>query len=155
LASPIANPVRALFRGLAKSHPGVLLEDKIYTLALHYRLAPQARQSLIAALGKEAGLLAAEAIAVVEGKAVVEARHAGIDKGVGLRSLIARKPFAGRRVLFGGDDITDLDVFRMLPDIGGIGFSVGRQVPGVEYVFASPGAVRQWLARLAREGIAA
>jgi trehalose 6-phosphate phosphatase len=155
LGLPIADSVRALFRALTASHPGVLLEDKIYTLALHYRLAPEAKPSLMVALAKEAALLAAEKVALIEGKAVIEARHAGIDKGVGLRALSAQKPFRGRRVLFGGDDTTDLDVFRILPDLGGSGFSVGRHYPGVEHVFNSPRAVRQWLTRLAQEGVAA
>jgi trehalose 6-phosphate phosphatase len=155
LGAPIAEPVRALFHALAGSHSGVLLEDKVYTLALHYRLAPEAKPSLIAALAKQAQLLADQHVALIQGKAVIEARHAGIDKGVGLRALITQKPFAGRRVLFGGDDTTDLDVFRILPDIGGFGFSVGRHFPGVEHVFSSPRAVRQWLTRLAQQGVAA
>ena len=44
----------ACFRKLAEDHPGVLLEDKIYALALHYRLAPEARPVLMAAMEKHA-----------------------------------------------------------------------------------------------------
>jgi len=74
---------------------------------------------------------------------------------VGLRALMRQQPFHGRLALFGGDDTTDLDVFHMLPEIGGTGFSVGRQFPGVEHFFATPQAVRQWLSQLADEGMAA
>jgi trehalose 6-phosphate phosphatase len=155
LAKPISEPVRALFAELAQKHPGVLLEDKTYSLALHYRLAPEARASLTQALESHAGLLRAEGISLIAGKAVIDARPAGIDKGVGVRALMAQKPFAGRRALFGGDDTTDIDVFRILPGIGGSGFSVGRTFPGAAHVFASPRAVRQWLARLAEGGMAA
>jgi len=155
LCGPVANDIRALFHDLTKRHPGVILEDKFFTLALHYRLAPEARPGLVAALEQHAELLAAEGIVLMAGKSVIEARMAGIDKGVGFRALIAEKPFAGRRALFGGDDTTDLDVFRILPELGGVGFSVGRHFPGVEHAFASPRAVRQWLVRLAREGVAA
>ena len=155
LAPEISAEVRGLFAGLAQAHPGVLLEDKIYGLALHYRLAPEAKPALQAALAQHNALLAAEGITLIEGKAVIDARPRGIDKGVGLRALLGQKPFAGRRVLFGGDDTTDLDVFHMLPDIGGSGFSVGKHFPGVDHVFASPRAVRQWLARLADDGMAA
>src|SRR5262249_14061745 len=128
LAPPIPDSVRKLFRGLADSHPGVLLEDKIYVLSLHYRLAPEARPHLEAALEKEKNGLAAENIPPTEGRAVLDALPAGIDKGVGVRALMAQKPFHGRRVLFGGDDITDLDVFHILPEIGGAGFSVGKSM---------------------------
>src|SRR5262249_15933629 len=48
LARPIADSVRDLFAGLARNHPGVLLEDKVYALALHYRLAPEAKSRLVA-----------------------------------------------------------------------------------------------------------
>ena len=155
LAPAISQEVRGLFAHLAKTHPGVLVEDKIYGLALHYRLAPEAKPVLQAALAQHQDLLAAEGITLIEGKAVIDARPRGIDKGVGLRALLDQKPFAGRRMLFGGDDTTDLDVFQMLPEIGGTGFSVGKHFPGVEHVFASPRAVRQWLSRLAEGGMAA
>jgi trehalose 6-phosphate phosphatase len=155
LAPPIPASVRDLFRGLAESHPGVLLEDKVYVLSLHYRLAPEARPHLEAALEKEKNRLTAENIALIEGKAVIDARPAGIDKGVGVRALMAQKPFLGRRAVFGGDDITDQDVFHILPEIGGAGFSVGKSFPGVQHVFQSPQAVRQWLNRLAAKGMAA
>ena len=155
LCGPMADSVRTLFHDLARSHTGVLLEDKLFALALHYRLAPEAKPVLQAALAKHHDLLAAEGISLIEGKAVIDARPSGIDKGVGLRALIAHKPFAGRQVLFGGDDTTDLDVFRILPEIGGQGFSVGRKFPGAEHVFASPRAVRQWLTQLAAKGMAA
>lgn len=154
LAPPIADSVRSLFVMLAQSHPGVLFEDKIFALALHYRLAPEAKPGLMAALARETELLAAEGICLGEGKAVIEARHIGIDKGVGLKALIVQKPFAGRNVLFGGDDTTDEDVFRVLPQIGGVGFSVGRKFPGVAHVFDTPHAVRQWLTGLVEQGMA-
>lgn len=151
LAGPLSDTVRALFRNLAESHPGVLLEDKIYALALHYRLAPEARKPLEAAMEKHAALFAAERIFILHGKAVIDARPVGIDKGVGVRALIAQKPFRGRNLLFGGDDTTDQDVFRILPELGGRGFSVGKHFPGVEHVFSSPREVRRWLACMAQE----
>ncbi len=155
LAPPMPDAVRKLFQSLAARHPGVLLEDKVYALTLHYRLAPEARDSLMAGLAEETQLLASANIALIEGKAVIDARPAGIDKGVGLRELMTQNPFRGRRVLFGGDDVTDLDVFQILPEIGGAGFSVGQAFPGVAHVFATPQAVRQWLTRLADQGMAA
>ena len=155
LAPPIPDSVRELFRGLARRHSGVLLEDKGYGLSLHYREVPEAGASLHAALEKEKDRLTAMNIALLEGKAVIDARPSGIDKGVGVRALMDQKPFRGRHVLFGGDDTTDQDVFHILPEIGGAGFSVGKIFPGAEYLFESPEAVRQWLTRLAVQGVAA
>jgi len=76
-----------------------------------------------------------------------------VDKGSAVLELAQQKPFAGRAVLFGGDDTTDLDVFRVLPRLGGRGFSVGRQFPGADYVFGTPRDVRHWLLNVA--GVAA
>jgi trehalose 6-phosphate phosphatase len=155
LADPIPGPVRAIFRGLVDSHPGTLLEDKIYTLSLHYRLAPEARGDLDAAMEKHALIFAAENVTIQRGKSVIDAKPKGIDKGVGLRALMRQPPFRDRMPVFGGDDTTDMDVFHILPELGGHGFSVGRAFDGVDYEFGSPRAVRDWLSLLAERGIAA
>ena len=155
LAEPIPGPVRTLFRGLADAHPGTLLEDKVYTLSLHYRLAPEARVALEAAMEKHAPIFAAEKVTIQHGKWVIDAKPFGVDKGVGLRALMRQPPFRDRMPVFGGDDTTDMDVFHILPELGGHGFSVGRAFDGVDYEFGSPRAVRQWLTHLAERGIAA
>jgi trehalose 6-phosphate phosphatase len=152
--APLSDAVRNVFTGLAEHVPGLLLEDKICALALHYRLAPEARPVLEAAMEKHARLFEAEKVHILYGKAVIEARPLGIDKGSAVIKLARQKPFAGRAVLFGGDDTTDLDVFRILPRLGGRGFSVGKHFPGAEHVFDTPRAVRQWLVRLAKDGVA-
>jgi trehalose 6-phosphate phosphatase len=152
-APPLPEDIRALFRTLAAAAPGLLLEDKASALSLHYRLAPEARSMLEAALAGQAALLAAENLQVIHGKAVIDVRRAGLDKGSAVRRLVRRAPFAGRRVLFGGDDTTDADVFRILPEIGGHGFSVGRHFAGADHLFETPRAVRGWLAGLAEAGV--
>lgn len=149
----LSDTVREVFTGLAGNIPGLLLEDKKCALALHYRLAPEARPVLASAMEKHARLFEAEKVHILHGKAVIEARPLGVDKGTAVMTLARQRPFAGRSILFGGDDTTDLDVFRVLPGLGGRGFSVGRHFPGAEHVFESPRAVRQWLARTAEAGV--
>lgn len=153
LAAPMSAPVRDLLQRLVEAHPGTLLEDKTYTLALHYRLAPEALPELEAALKDHEALLAAEKVVLQQGKSVIEAKPLGIDKGVGVRTLLGEPPFQGRRPIFGGDDTTDMDVFQILPQLGGKSFSVGRRFEGVDYHFPSPRAVRHWLTHLAKPGI--
>ena len=79
--APLPDSVREVFTGLAGAVPGLLLEDKICALALHYRLAPEARSALEAAMEKHARLFAAENVNILHGKAVIEARPVGVDKG--------------------------------------------------------------------------
>lgn len=149
--SPLPDAVRQVFAGLADNIPGLLLEDKESALALHYRLAPEARPVLSSAMEKHAKLFETEKIHILHGKAVIEARWQGVDKGTAVAALVRQKPFAGRSILFGGDDATDEDVFRILPALGGHGFSVGRKFPGAEHHFETPLAVREWLVRAASE----
>ena len=148
-SQPLSEKVLGVFSGLAQNIPGLLLEDKRCALALHYRLAPEARPVLHAAMEKHAKLFESEKVHILHGKSVIEARPLGIDKGTAVAALAKQKPFAGRSILFGGDDATDLDVFRILPQLGGRGFSVGQNFPGAEHVFESPRAVRQWLTKIA------
>ncbi len=153
-AGPVPQGVRDIFTGLAENIPGLLLEDKGCALALHYRLAPEAKPVLQSALEANRKLFQAERIDILEGKSVIEARHRGIDKGSAVASLAKQRPFAGRDLVFGGDDTTDEDVFRILPRLGGCGFSVGRHFAGAEYLFDNPRAVRDWLVDLAAVGTA-
>jgi trehalose 6-phosphate phosphatase len=150
-SGPLPEKVAEIFTGLAENIPGLLLEDKRSALALHYRLAPEARPVLLSAMEKHARLFEGEKVHILHGKAVVEARPTGVDKGTAVAVLAKQKPFAGRAILFGGDDTTDLDVFRILPQLGGTGFSVGQEFPGADYVFESPLAVRRWLTEAAAE----
>ncbi|HEY1877757.1 MAG TPA: trehalose-phosphatase [Rhizomicrobium sp.] len=149
----LPDAVRQVFTDLTRSNPGLLLEDKKCALALHYRLAPEALPVLSTAMERNARLFQAENVHILHGKAVIEARPLGVDKGTAVAALAKQKPFAGRAILFGGDDATDMDVFRILPDLGGRGFSVGRRFPGADHVFESPRAVRQWLTSTAETGV--
>ena len=151
--APLPDSIREIFAGLAEHIPGLLLEDKKSALALHYRLAPEAEPVLKSAMEKHAALFAAEKVNILHGKAVIEVRPHGIDKGSAVLKLARQKPFKGRAVLFGGDDTTDMDGFRILPELGGRGFSVGRRFAGAEHVFDTPRAVRQWLSRVAERGV--
>ncbi len=151
--APLPDTVREVFTGLAEHIPGLLLEDKKCAMALHYRMAPETRPVLTSAMEKHAALFAAEKVHVIHGKAVIEVRPDGIDKGSAVLKLARQKPFKGRAVLFGGDDTTDIDVFRILPRLGGRGFSVGKRFAGAEHVFETPRAVRQWLSRVAEGGV--
>ena len=146
---PLSEKVVEIFDGLADNIPGLFLENKRSALALHYRLAPEAQPVLASAMEKHVRLFESEKVRILHGKAVVEALPAGVDKGTAVTELAKQKPFAGRTILFGGDDTTDLDVFRILPRLGGHGFSVGKKFPGADHVFESPRAVRQWLAHAA------
>ncbi len=146
LTRPIPAELRAQFNALA-DRPGMFIEDKEVTLALHYRLLeddglPAARVAALDAAAAAAGF------GLLHGKKVLELKPAGTDKGTALRGFMAKPPFQGRTPLFAGDDVTDGYAFAVLRQLGGIGISVGRAFPGADYCVARPAQLRQWLHEL-------
>jgi trehalose 6-phosphate phosphatase len=140
---------------IAKLSPGILLEDKGYSLALHYRLAPHAEKAIYAAVSLIRADLPNAPIEVLPGKCVCEIKHAGFTKATGVTELMTLEPFKGRRPIFIGDDVTDESVFAIIPNYGGLAFSVGRRAVGVADHFDEPREVREWLARLVDDEAAA
>jgi trehalose 6-phosphate phosphatase len=147
-APPIDKELKRRLAAVAKLSPGILLEDKGYSLALHYRLAPHAEKAIYEAVALIRADLPNAPIEVLPGKCVCEIKQAGFDKASGVRELMRQAPFKGRRPIFIGDDVTDESVFAIMPDLGGLAFSVGRRAQGVAGHFDEPRDVRAWLARL-------
>jgi trehalose 6-phosphate phosphatase len=146
---PIGADLRSKFIALAKSLDGIILEDKGYSLALHYRLAPQHAVAVREAVAEACAVYPKSALEVLPGKAVIEVKSTAFNKGTGVRELMRFPPFRGRRPVFVGDDVTDQAAFAVLPEFGGTGFSVGHQMPGLAGCFPKPHDVREWLSRVA------
>jgi trehalose 6-phosphate phosphatase len=147
-APPMDKELKRRLAAIARLSPGILLEDKGYSLALHYRLAPHAEKAIYAAVSLIRADLPNAPIEVLPGKCVCEIKHAGFTKATGVRELMTREPFKGRRPLFIGDDVTDETVFGIMPDYDGLAFSVGRRATGVAGHFDAPSDVREFLAHL-------
>ncbi|MCY1259411.1 trehalose-phosphatase [compost metagenome] len=141
--------LRGRLHALARAHPGVLTEDKGSSFALHYRAAPDAGDSLAAALGSLLGEPGNAGLHLLPGKMVFEVIAHGCDKALAIRRFLGITPFAGRRPLFIGDDLTDEPAVALMPAIGGLGLSVGRLLPGARAAFADAAAVRSALIHLA------
>lgn len=120
----------------------LFIEDKGASVALHYRRAPGRAEACIAAMRELAG----PEFEILQGHCVVEARPRGIHKGIALKTLSAHPPFAGRRPVFVGDDVTDEDGFRVALALGGHGVKVGPEPSVARYRLSSVKAVHDWLA---------
>jgi trehalose-phosphatase len=94
---------------------GALLENKEWTLSVHYRLVePAAVPGLVQAVRN---IASAHGLTVRDGKQVAEVRPpVSVDKGTAVVALARRLGAAGSgaSLLFAGDDITDEDAFRAL-----------------------------------------
>ena len=150
----LSESLRAQLSAAAALRPGIIVEDKGYSVALHYRKVPQHEAWLMRYIASACKAHADEATEVLPGKLMLEVKRPAVNKGESVRHLMKVAPFAGRVPLFIGDDVTDESVFEVLPDMHGMGFSVNRKVEGLAGIFESPAQVRRALYCLAN-GIAA
>ena len=144
----ISSALRKLVTDEIASDPRITLEDKGSSLAVHYRLAPQMEHTLATRIAAMISRVAVKDVDVMHGKAVIEIKPTNFSKGKAVRELMEHPPFAHRKPVFFGDDTTDESVFKALPALGGIGYSVGRSIQGSSGTFESPHELRCWLARL-------
>jgi trehalose 6-phosphate phosphatase len=146
------NTIRRHLEESLADRPGLLLEDKGLTVAVHYRRAPELEhhvrdlaRTLVAGHEREIRLL--------EGRMVVEFQPLLADKGRAIAEFMGEPPFRGRRPVFLGDDVTDEDAFMAVNRLGGTTVLVGptrataarRRLPDVA-------SVHRWLrSAVARE----
>ena len=90
-APPMDKELKLRLAAIAKLSPGILLEDKGYSLALHYRLAPHAEKAIYEAVSLIRADLPNAPIEVLPGKSVCEIKHSGFNKASGVIELIDRK----------------------------------------------------------------
>ncbi|HEY5291788.1 MAG TPA: trehalose-phosphatase, partial [Burkholderiales bacterium] len=125
-------------------HPGLLLEDKGLTLALHYRLAPHLAAYAHRLMVRLAGA-AGSGLEVQRGKRVAEVKPSGIDKGTAVAEYLAESPFRGRRPVFIGDDLNDEHGFAEVNKLDGISIKVGKGGSCARFRVRDVAAVRRWL----------
>jgi trehalose 6-phosphate phosphatase len=145
LSPTIKNQVVAA----AAVDPRIIIEDKGSSLAVHFRLAPDRAELMKNEIATIVDRARIERLEMLCGKAVIEIKPRAFNKGTAVRELMRIPPFADRTPMFVGDDVTDESVFAILPELGGLGYSVGREIDGVRGVFGGPQDVRDWLADLA------
>ena len=133
-------------RGLgafAARDPGLMVEDKGLSVALHFRGASHLADPALAcarALATQTGLT------LQEGDMVAELRSPGDGKGDSVRAFMARPPFTGATPVFVGDDATDEDGFLAAQALGGAGICVGARRPTVaRFRLAGVEAALTWL----------
>jgi trehalose 6-phosphate phosphatase len=125
--------------------PGIQIEDKGQSIAIHYR---RARTDVLRLQRWVADVVArtdAE-MEIIRGRRVIEIKPAGVNKATAVGNFMELPPFSGRRPVFIGDDKTDEDGFKATLARGGLAIQVG---PGrsalTTLCVGNPAAVRCWL----------
>lgn len=140
-----------VIRALVDEEPGWLVERKQASLAVHHRLADA--DSVVTHSARVEALLDHHAseppgFEVLAGKAVIELRPSGANKGRALERIAERTP--GLVPLVIGDDVTDEDAFEVARTRGGRAILVAetaRPTAATDRV-ADPDAVVRLLAAL-------
>jgi trehalose 6-phosphate phosphatase len=140
LLARAAEPIRAF----AQQHAGLVFEHKGYSMALHYRLAPQLASAAHAVV-REAARELGDGVEVQRGKMVAELKPAGHDKGRAIEAFMKERPFARRVPVFLGDDLTDEHGFRVVDRLGGHSIKVGAGPTVARWRLPNPSAARAWL----------
>jgi trehalose 6-phosphate phosphatase len=139
---------RQVLQALARRHPRLLLEDKGISLALHYRGAPALADTISGALASIAALRTGE-LRVQHGHKVIEVMPAGASKATAIAAFMDEAPFAGRRPVYVGDDLTDECAFEWVNSHGGLSIAVAPvRATAAIAALASVAAVRAWLQTL-------
>jgi trehalose 6-phosphate phosphatase len=134
---------RAALNQLALAHPGVLIEDKGRNVAVHFRLAPQSEAVVRNAVAAIAAPLR-DRYQLQEGTMMLELKPRGYSKGSAVQAFMRESPFRGRRPVFIGDDLTDMDGFAAVEADGGMSIGVGARVTA-QYSLDNVAAVRGYL----------
>ena len=127
---------------IARDKPGVLVENKRWTMSVHYRLA---HPRIVPSLEEDVSTVATQLrLLLTHGKEVLELRPpVDIDKGVAAVDLARRlHAIEGGSVFCAGDDRTDEDMFRSLRDAYArsvtvrVGVEPGRPAPDTNAEFS-------------------
>jgi len=147
-ATAALESARQAMLHLARVHSGLLVEDKKFALALHYRAAPRLEDTVVRAMEEVAASVASD-LELQRGKMVVELRPAGATKARAVAAFLEEAPFAGRVPIFIGDDLTDEPAFELVNRLAGVSVIVNAtRASAARARLENVGAVRSWLGEL-------
>lgn len=144
-ALPLDPALVSKIDDLARRYPGLLVEPKEATIAVHYRLVPEASRAVETELRR---ILAdgPDHLELSHGRKVFEICPRHVSKGAAIEALMGLSAFQGRRAIMIGDDVSDGSAFDAVDRLGGLPLRVaGETYPREIADFGDPRAVRRWL----------
>lgn len=148
----LLDPLRGPLTAFVHDHPGLLLEDKHFGFALHYRRRPEL-QTLVQQFVDGLGSRLPDGLGLLRGRMVVEIKPDGTDKGKALQAFMREPPFAGRTPVFIGDDVTDEAGFATVNALGGVSVKVGAGASAAHCRLTGVDAVLDWLECVGETGV--
>jgi trehalose 6-phosphate phosphatase len=134
---------------IVQVNPGLLLENKQATVAIHYRLAPELEPIARRVMSQALEILGSGYV-MLEGKMVLELKPDGFSKSTAIAAFLREPPFQGRVPIFLGDDHTDEAGFTYVEALGGTAIHVGsNEATHARWRLANVAEVHAWLESLA------
>jgi trehalose 6-phosphate phosphatase len=106
------------------TRPGMIVEDKGCSVALHWRMAPE-QAHFAQELAQSTARTLGGKYRLQFGKAVAQILPSASGKGRVIQSFLAEVPYQGRRPVFIGDDLTDEHGFEAVNRAGGRSVRIG------------------------------
>jgi trehalose 6-phosphate phosphatase len=147
--SEVPAPLVEAVERFVSSVPGLALEHKGISVAVHYRAVPEMQAEVESELRR---LLQhhRNRLELSHGRRVFELVPEGASKGTALARLMQTPQFRARRPIAIGDDAADEAALAAAVELGGVGLKVaGEHFRSGGAHFKSPSEVRRWLWDLA------
>ncbi len=156
LCDPQEHPqLRKMVERLQKvvaERPGILIEDKGCSVAIHWRLAPQEKEFALSTAHAAVEALGSE-YRLQHGKAVAEILPSAAGKGKVIERFLHSAPYRGRRPIFVGDDLTDENGFKTVNAFGGVSVRIGAGETIAKIRLGTPADLRHCLSGWASDGL--
>jgi len=132
--------------------PGTFIEEKTYSLVWHYRKAQKGLGELRAGelMNNLKYLATDKGLQLLPGDKVVEVKNIEINKGKAALTLIDGDKYDF--IMAFGDDYTDEDVFKALPD-GAITIKIGSNLSAAKFYLRNPWEARKLLTKLTESAV--
>ena len=147
ITSDWKEEIRPILELFMDRTPGSLIEEKEFSLVWHYRRT-ESGLALLRALELKEALLTLTAnldIGVLEGSKVIEVKHIGINKGRAAFRWLSKERWDF--IVAIGDDLTDEDVFAVLPEPA-FSIKVGQGPSRAKFNVVSQNEVKELLNEL-------
>jgi trehalose 6-phosphate synthase/phosphatase len=133
--------------------PGSFIEEKTYSLVWHYRNAQKGLGELRATelANNLKYIISDKGLQLLPGDKVLEVKNVEVNKGKAALALVDNKDYDF--VIAFGDDYTDEDVFKSLPD-NAITIKIGNNGSAAKFYLNNPAEVRRLLAKFAEDAVA-
>ncbi len=132
--------------------PGTFIEEKSYSLVWHYRKAQKGLGELRAGelMNNLKYLVNDKGLQLMPGDKVVEIKNVEINKGKAALTIVDSGNYDFIMAL--GDDYTDEDIFKALPD-SAITIKIGSNLSAAKFHLRTPGEARSMLKALAESSM--